>query len=939
MSGRPPLGLRRPRAALLLALALIAALAVLGLGVEGKLRPTSLAVPGTPSAQGNQLLRQQFGDSAPFVVLLRGPAAALDRQGPALVRALRAEGGARTLSPWDRGHLARLRPGPRRALVLVDFHLDSTAAVREGVSRLEDRLEGSIHPPVRATQTGFATLSRAIRDESVRATRIAELVAIPILLLVLLLVFRSPVAALIPLLFGAATVLSVRGLLALAAPHVAIDGFALTVATMMGLALGVDYALLMVSRFREELGAGRPPLQAAVRTRRSAGRTTAYAGLTLALAMLVILLVMPGTLFLSLAGTAILTTAVSVAIASLLAPPLLFLLGPNVDRWRLGRAAGGATLMAAVGAALARPKLAAGLIGGALLLLALPALALRTGPPSAAQLPAHNRAREDAAAVDRAIGAGWDAPFVLVAASERGPVTTAQRLAALRRTQHQIAADPGVQAVVGPGQIQQQVAPLQEAGDELLAEEGDADPRKLARLGKRLGRAAGGVGRLRGGIGEASQGAGLLATGSRRAHRGAQQIAGGLEQAASGADEAVAALGKLDRGSGRLAEGQRRATLGAATVREELVGLMPLLRQGGLARARRLRTELRAAAATDPSLEPAAGEAQQLVEALTLARNQAARARRLSSRLHAGQRRLAEGGAELHAGAAKLDREAQSLPGGLDRLSAGATELAAGLEALTGGADALSGNLASGAERSAPLQRGLDRASVRVSAQASHASKRVGELRRSSPGIFDSGSFVLSALEGAPPAAAPPRRPGRLPRPRRPGRADPRHPPLHLRHPRLRSPLHPPARPGRRPRPPLGPRHRRHRRPRPARRLHRRGQRPRALGDPGDLPRHLPRPRSPSCARSRWRRSRWRSTCSRSPSPSASCACSSRSPPAGRSAATATSTRSAPPASSASSSASRSTTRSSSSPGCARRASGARPTPRRSASACAAPPP
>jgi RND superfamily putative drug exporter len=565
-------------------------------------------------------------------------------------------------------------------------------------------------------------------------------------------VFRSPVAALIPLLFGGAAVVSVRGLLSLAAPHLAIDGFALTVATMMGLALGVDYALLMVSRFREELGTGCSPLEAAVRTRSSAGRTTAYAGLALLLAMVVILIVMPGNLFLSLAGTAILTTAVSVAISTLVAPPLLYLLGPNVDRWRLGRANGSAKLMVAVGAALSRPKLAAGLIGGVLVLLALPVLSLKTGPPSAAQLPASNQARQDSEEVADAIGAGWDAPFVLVAASERGPVTTAQRLAALRRTQREIAADPAVQAVVGPGQIQREVEPLQEAGNEALAEEGDANPRKLARLGNRLNRAAGGVGRVRNGIDEAANGAGLLATGSRRAGEGADQITGGLEEAASGADQAVVALGKLSHGSGRLAAGQERAALGTRSLRDELSNLTPLILQGGLARARRLRSELRLAAASDPSLEDAAHEAELMVINMTEARDELRHAQNASQRLHDGQVELAKGGKKLHTGAAELDSNAQSLPAGLDRLAGGATKLSDGLEALTGGADALSGNLASGADRTAPLQHGLGRASVRVTAQASHLSDQIGELRSSSPRIFDSGSFVLSALEGASPA-------------------------------------------------------------------------------------------------------------------------------------------------------------------------------------------
>ncbi len=707
-------------------------------------------MPGTDSDRGQQLLRGHFGDSAPFAILLRGPAAALDRQGPELVRELRRQPGTTTLSPWDLGQLDRLRPSPRRALILADFHLDSEQAVRDGVPRLERTLD-EVRPPVRATQTGFATLSRAIQEESVEATRTAELIAVPILLLVLLLVFRSPVAAAIPLAFGAAAVAATRGLLSLAAPHVAIDGFALTVATMMGLALGVDYALLMVSRFREELAAGRAPALAAARTRRTAGRTTAFAGSTLLLAMAVTLWVMPGTLFLSLAGTAILVTAVSVAIAFLVAPALLLLLGPHVNRWQLGGAGDGRRLMVAVNAALARPRLAAALIGGALLALALPALALKTGPPSVAQLPADNAAREDAEEIAAAIGAGWDAPFVLVATTERGPITGARDLATLRRAQRRIAADPAVQTVIGPGQVARRAAPLRRQGNRLLAEEGEADPDRLRRLGSNLDRAAGGVGRLRDGISQAAAGAGLLATGSGRAGEGAAQIADGIEEAAAGAGRAVTALGQLDQGSGRLAEGQRRAALGASSLRDELSALMPVIRQGGLAPARRLRAQLAAAAAADPSLAPAAREAERLVEALSLARNQAQRARAAAVRLREGQQRLADGGAELHRGAARLDREAEPLPAGLEQLAAGAAELRSGIEQLTGGAGALERNLAAGAEASQPLQRGIGRAGTRVNASATRLAGQIGDLRRSSPRIFDSGYFVLSALAGAPP--------------------------------------------------------------------------------------------------------------------------------------------------------------------------------------------
>ncbi len=743
--------LRHPRAALVAALILIAALGIAGLGVEDKLRPTSIAIPGTESAEGQELQERYFGDSAPFAILLRGPAAALDRQGPTLIAELRADPKVTTVSPWDRGAVDRLRPEPDKALILVDFHVSAEEAVDDAVPYLDRTLEEEIRPPVRATQTGFATLSRAIQDESVHSTRVAELIAVPILLLVLLFVFRSPVAAAIPLLFGAITVVSSRGLIALAAPHMTVDGFALTVCSMMGLALGVDYALLIVSRFREELARGAPPLEAATVTRRTAGRTTAFAGGTLVLAMAVTLAVMPGSLFLSLAGAAIVVTVVSVLVADLVAPPLLVLLGPNVDRWRFGGNGDGKRLMAAVGAALAKPRLAAALIGGVLLLLAAPALGTKTGPPSANQLPESNDAREDAELVDREIGPGWDAPFVLVAAAERGTVAGPARLAELSRAQRRIAGDPGVQAVIGPAQLARRVAPLQEAGNELLAEEGDASPARLRRLGRGLDRAAGGVGQVRRGLADAASGAGLLAAGSGRAGEGAERIAAGLGRASSGAERASGALGRLERGSGRLAEGQRRAALGAESLQFELDELLPAIRGDGLARARKLRDSLRQAAATDPTFADDAREAERLVEVLTIARNEVQRLGNLAGNVHEGQEKLAEGGAELHDGAERLADASEPLAGGLERLGAGATALAGGLERLTGGAGTLSSKLAEGAERSQPLQSGLARSGVRVSGSAERLDRQIGELRRSSPHIFDSGYFVLSALAGAPP--------------------------------------------------------------------------------------------------------------------------------------------------------------------------------------------
>ncbi|HEX3359739.1 MAG TPA: MMPL family transporter, partial [Solirubrobacterales bacterium] len=221
--------LRHPREVLLVAAIVLAALAVIGTGVDARLDPTTLDVPGSASAKADAMLEEHFGPSAPFAILLQGPVAALEEQGPRLVHALREEPNVTTLSPWDKGSVEGLRPTPEKALVLADFHVDTKTAVNETVPHLEHLLEEKVEAPVRATQAGFATLSRSLQQESIDAAEHDELIALPILLVVLLLVFRSPIAAAIPLGFGAITVLASRGVLYFLTGWFSIDAFALTV--------------------------------------------------------------------------------------------------------------------------------------------------------------------------------------------------------------------------------------------------------------------------------------------------------------------------------------------------------------------------------------------------------------------------------------------------------------------------------------------------------------------------------------------------------------------------------------------------------------------------------------------------------------------------------------------------------------------------------------
>ena len=451
-------------------------------------------------------------------------------------------------------------PGPRRALILADFHVDVKTAVNDTVDQLNRILEEQVHAPVRATQTGYASLSRAIQDESISSSERGELIALPFLLLVLLLVFRSPIAAAIPLGFGAITVIASRGILYFFTSWFSIDAFALTVCTMMGLALGVDYALLMVSRFREELAAGAEPVEAARQTRRTAGRTTVFAGSTLLLSMLVSIFVLPGSLLASLAGTVAMVVVLSVAVATVVGPALLMLIGPNIDRWRIGTVrTGRSRLMVFVGAALKRPALVAALIGGVVLVLAAPAIGLKTGPPSTEQLPKDAPARKDAELIDSAIGPGWDAPFQIVAVSRDGPITDSKSLAALDRWQHRIAKLPGVQPVIGPGQAAKRVEPLQDLGNAALSSEGNIGPvKQLGRLGRSLGVAAGGVGQLRGGISGSQRRRRPAGRGLRPGRRGR---AADRRRPRPG-DQRQPARG---RGAGQVRQGKQAARRSAAT--------------------------------------------------------------------------------------------------------------------------------------------------------------------------------------------------------------------------------------------------------------------------------------------------------------------------------------------------------------------------------------
>src|SRR2546422_555180 len=229
-------------------------------------------------------------------------------------------------------------PGERLDESVVPPDMESVRAVRLLDEELAPRPPsfGLIFssPTLRATDPRFvAEVRRALAP--LRNDRRAEVVVLPLVLVFLVGVFGSVVAATLPLavgVLGVAAGMAVTGILARVMP---VSAYAANVVSMIGLGVAIDYSLFVVSRYREELGA-HPPAQALARTLATAGRTVVFSGMTVGIGLLgMILLRMGSVSTIGIASTVVVGFAVVYSLTLL--PALLAILGPRVNAlsvWR-----------------------------------------------------------------------------------------------------------------------------------------------------------------------------------------------------------------------------------------------------------------------------------------------------------------------------------------------------------------------------------------------------------------------------------------------------------------------------------------------------------------------------------------------------------------------------------------------------------------------------
>jgi len=266
--------------------------------------------------------------------------------------------------------------------------------LHERANSLANQLR-SRYPAVKIELTGELPLNFDIREASAKDVHHAESLVIPATLLLLLVAFGSLVAAVIPLAvaqLAIATTLAITGLIAQRF-HLSI--LVQNLATMLGLGLGIDYALLMVSRFREAISAGHDGSVAAAMAARQAGRTLLISASTVAIGFLALLTV-PISEIRSIGVAGFLVAGICVLLTNTVVPAVLALLGPRIDAGRMPftpkldaqRAARMGNRWRAWGKVIvARPWLALALAGTPLLLLAWQAKRLDTRVPKGNWLP------------------------------------------------------------------------------------------------------------------------------------------------------------------------------------------------------------------------------------------------------------------------------------------------------------------------------------------------------------------------------------------------------------------------------------------------------------------------------------------------------------------------------------------------------------------------
>jgi putative drug exporter of the RND superfamily len=331
--------------------------------------------------------------------------------------------------------------------------------------------EGNDSGAITATSFGAITSEDDFSTIAEEDLRRGESFGILVALVVLVLVFGALVAGVIPIVMGVASIAIAIGLVALVGRAVDFSFFVTNMITMMGLAVGIDYSLFIVSRYREERFKGLEKIDAIVASGATASRAVFFSGMTVVLALLGMLII-PTTIFRSLGAGAIFVVVVAVLASLTLLPALLGLLGDRVNSIRVFRRKGdlgsetshrfwnGITRRV-----MARPVISLVLGAGILIAASLSYFNINTGFAGVSTLPEDTRSRRGFEILSQEFSGGMNSPVEIVV---DGDVNSPEVQGAIEDLQAELAGDD----LFGPSQVQ-----VDEAGNTaIVSAPVNADP-------------------------------------------------------------------------------------------------------------------------------------------------------------------------------------------------------------------------------------------------------------------------------------------------------------------------------------------------------------------------------------------------------------------------------------------------------------------------------
>lgn len=451
--------LRHPRTVIAAWVVVLAIAAPFAPRLAGALRGSTDAVKGSPSELVSRDLNRAFGDGSAFVfpaVIVSPSMSAGDPRFAtavaAFTRAMDSAGMRQVRHFWNTGDAWLLGRDGRSALVLVTPKAGTFFDAESAVERIRAAAHNAgLGNEFEVNLTGMISMFHDLDVNSSTDLLDAERVGIPLTLIVLLVVFAAPIAAGLPLLLALCATAVTLAFLYFLSAAMPVSVFAENAVTMIGLGVGVDYALFLVSRCRQEIAAGAPFALAVETAAVEAGHAVLVSGLSVCIGFLALFLVNIGFLH-TLALGGVMVVATSVCMTLTLLPAVLSLIGERVLNWPrkpVHRAAKGSLWARWAHEAMSRPwrYLVPALI--ILAALILPARRLTAWNMGAHELSPTMEARKGYEALDRAFTPGWMGPIALLIETRSGTVWTPEREQAITAVQARFAADPRISIAAG----------------------------------------------------------------------------------------------------------------------------------------------------------------------------------------------------------------------------------------------------------------------------------------------------------------------------------------------------------------------------------------------------------------------------------------------------------------------------------------------------------